>query len=348
MKASVLGLAVASAAFAASSLYFWQQLESERESAARVAETTRQLTARIAELESARARLAETRTAAVSAPQTRVFGELTQTGPAPGEPAEADKGNKVWTVNRVEPSPAMQKMMRNQARVRNKRLYAGVSDQLGLSKEKAEKLIDLLTDQQVAGFGGLPEFKDPADAERYFQEHQRAHEQAISDLIGPDKALALKEYQETLPTRFEVENLARQLADQDAPLSEAQSKQLLDVLLTERKRVPEPEFVSGMDEKEYAKAANVWKDDYDRRVADEASRILNAEQLTAYGEIQQWQKDMREQMAAQGIVMPPAGPARRIVGSGNAVTFTAAAPAFISGTVVNAGVAETDKKEKKP
>ena len=43
------------------------------------------------------------------------------------------------------------KMMRAQIRAHHKQLYADVGAQLGLSKDEASKLIDLLTDQQLAG-----------------------------------------------------------------------------------------------------------------------------------------------------------------------------------------------------
>ena len=46
-------------------------------------------------------------------------------------------------------SEAFQKMMRAQMRAYNKQMYADVGAQLGLTREEVNKLIDLLTDQQV-------------------------------------------------------------------------------------------------------------------------------------------------------------------------------------------------------
>src|SRR5262245_55989994 len=124
VKAPIIGLAMATVAFAGSSLYFWQQLENERGRAAQVAETTRQLNARIVQLEKARTDFGQQRLASTG-------GHLTA-GPAGVPPppgigmapqAGADR-KQVWTVTRAAPSPGMQKMMRTQARARNKRLYA--------------------------------------------------------------------------------------------------------------------------------------------------------------------------------------------------------------------------------
>jgi len=162
--------------------------------------------------------------------------------------------------------------------------------------------------------------------------------------------MQLKEYQETLPARQEFEMLARQLEDYGSPLSETQRKSLVDVVIEERKRVPMPAYVDGMDQVEYAKAVNDWKNDYDKRIADEADRILNIEQMTAYNEIQQLQKDMREQFAASGIAIAgPAGPggSMRRMGYVNSVAVTTAAPVNAAGAAVNT-IVVTKEEQKKP
>ena len=328
MKAPIIGLAMATAAFAGSSAYFWKQLDSERERAAQVEETTRQLNARIAELEKARTEFGQQRTLT---PQGQLTARLspppgTETAPQAG----ADAQTQVFTMRRTNPSPGMQKMMRTQARAHNKRLYAAAAKQLGLRKEQTEKLIDLLTDQQMSGIDSPVDFAD----------RQRTQETEISDLIGPDKAEALKDYQATIPARVEFEFLARQLAEQETPLTEAQSQKFLDAFLEERDRIPVPEFAAGMNPTDYAKAANAWKDEYEKRVADQASRILDSKQLAAYNDIQQSQKEMRDQMTAAGITPPPPGFARRAMGVSNTFMYSTATPAFVSG--------EALPKEQKP
>ena len=338
MKAPIIGLAMATAAFAGSSAYFWKQLDSERERAAQVEETTRQLNARIAELEKARTEFGQHR---ILTPEGQLTARLS---PPPGTEtapqASADPQAQVFTMRRTNPSPGMQKMMRTQARAHNKRLYAAAAKQLGLGKEQTEKLIDLLTDQQMSGMDSPVQFTDPAEAEKHFAARQRAQETEISDLIGPDKAEALKDYQATIPARVEFEFLARQLAEQETPLTEAQSQKFLDAFLEERDRIPVPEFAAGMNPTDYAKAANAWKDDYEKRVADQASRILDSKQLAAYNDIQQSQKEMRDQMTAAGITPPPPGFARRAMGVTNTFMYSTATPAFVSG--------EALPKEQKP
>ena len=348
MKAPIIGLAVATAAFAGSSLYLWQQVEQERARAAQVEETTRQLNARIAELEQARMQFGEHHLDAANAQASAKFGsELPQAPNAPTSPAENDEKKKVWTMTRSEPTPAMQKMMRTQIRARNKRLYADMSRKLGLDPETTEKLVDLLTEQQMSGYGAPMAFNDPAEAQRHYEESLRANDAAVADLIGPDKAVTLREYQETIPTRMEVEGLARQLADQEVPLSDSQRQKLLDVFLEERNRVPAPEYTAGMNDAEYSKAAVAWQNDYDKRVADQASSVLDSKQLATYNDIQQTQKDMREQMAAAGMTLPVPGVGRRFLRGGN-FAIAAPAPAFVSGTFVHDGAKESTSSDKKP
>ncbi len=348
MKAPVLGLLAATAAFAGSSIYLWVQLDNERDRSAQVAETARQLNARIAALEKARGEF-DQRRVANSGTAAGTFGSIGAGAAMPAGKTSADgkadavSEPQVWGNARPDRSPAFQKMMRAQIRASTRRQYADVGEKLGLSKDKTTQLMELLAEQQAAMMISATEFTDPQQVERDFEQRQRDQEMAISDLIGPDKAMALKEFQETLPARQEFEMLARQLEDNGAALNESQKKRLVEVVIEERKRVPMPEYVDGMDQVEYAKSVNAWKSDYDKRVADEASHILNNEQLTAYNEIQQWQKDLREQFESSGVAMvAPNTRMRRVVGQANAVTFTTAAPLFVSGP------ATTEKEPKKP
>ncbi|HEX6559000.1 MAG TPA: hypothetical protein VF021_06040, partial [Longimicrobiales bacterium] len=151
----------------------------------------------------------------------------------------------------------------------------------------------------------------------------------LTDLIGPEKMVSLQEYQESIPARMEVDMLARQLEGNDTALSTEQRKKLVDVYVEERKRVPMPETYEGMDPEAYQKSIYAWQEDYNRRTSEEAARILNGDQLSAFNEMQQWQKEMRETAIntppGQGMRM------RRGFAGGNAVMFSTAAPA-ISGS----------------
>jgi hypothetical protein len=336
MKAPVLALTVAAAAFAASSIYLWSELRDERVRAAQVEVTTRELTARIAELEKARAHLAQnsptpfSRSAAQNAPPA-----LTE--------ATIPEGREVWgKVTRAEPTEAMLKMMRSGSRAQIRRQYGEFAQQMGLSKELTSQLVDLLTEQQVAGCSETPNFRDESDVRRHFEELQRKNEAAIADLIGPDKAAQLSEYQKSLPARMEFEMLAQQLEGSDAPLSAEQRGRLRALYLEERSRVPQPDYPADMSP-EYLDAYRAWSDDFDQRFRSQASRVLNSEQLNAFNEIQQAQKEMRDHNGGFGAVAMPLA-----VGvQGDVVTFSASGvnAAFTSGTAVSAPPPAAPTKE---
>jgi hypothetical protein len=330
MKAPMLGLAIATAAFGGSSLYLWNQLRDERAHSVQVTEATRQLNARIAELEKARGALLQHRLAA-GGPVPGALGSPGSSAPATVVASSDVSADASEAQPHPSPlrSPAFQKMIRSHIRANVRRQYSGVGEKLGLGKDTTAKLLELLAEQQAAtAMGADPGFaEDSPEAQRVAEQNQREQELEISDLIGPDKALALKEYQETIPARMEFDMLARQLEDSGVALNEAQKKQLIAVVIEERQRVAMPDYVDGMDQVEYAKSVNAWKDDYDKRIAAEAGQILNADQLTAYNEVQQWQRDLRDQFASQGFTAT--GATTRIGRAGTQVKimdFAVAAP----------------------
>jgi hypothetical protein len=332
MKASMLGLMVATAAFGASSVYLWRQLDQERARSSEVEQATQKLQARITELESAR----HTFTGARLGFDGGAAG-MPAMPPHPSRPPSAmPVGTKTaevaapelspWTIQRHEPPPAMKRMMRASMRSHNRRMYADVGDALGLDKETATKLVDLITEQQTAGIDVRA--TDPTEPAPDWDAIHRQQEKAIADLIGPDKMVSLEQYQQSMPARQDFAMLAQQLEGSDVPLTQDQGKKLLEAYVTERARVPMPTYTEGSDGADYAKAINAWQADYSQRVSDEATRILNADQLSAYNDIQQWQKEMREQLPT----MLPAGPHGTLRGPRGALNAT-----YVDGVVTNAG-----------
>jgi hypothetical protein len=338
MKALTLALAISTIAFGSSSMYLWQQLQDERARSTQVADTTDHLNEHLTGLASAGAGLAESQRPGVavvagSRPPADRAGVVT---PVPGVPVagKAESAQPAaWSGPGPDQSPAFRKMMRSQLRASNKRLYADVGQELGLNEAESDKLIDMLTEQQLEGLDQVHAATDPIEATRQYQQVRREQQAAISDLVGADRAIALQEYQATLPARQDFEMLARQLEDHDLALREDQRERLLAEYIDERRSVPMPEYIDGTDGAEYARQFNAWQDDYNERVSAEAAGILDSDQLRTYNEIQQWQREMREQFAA----MTPDGALPVHGGSiarGN-VFFTAAAPAVAVTGAVN-------------
>jgi hypothetical protein len=336
MKGSILGLSAVAAAvaFAGSSIYLYSQLEEERGRSREATELSRRLNARVSELERARNPFAEP-SLAPGGP----FGGVEMARGGPGVPppdapvvAASSQGADEPAEMRFRPdrSPAMQKMMKAQMRANQKRMYGDFAEQIGLSKEDANKFYDLLTEQQMVNFGEARRM-EPDEARTYFQDQRRKQQAELTELLGAEKAESLQKYQESLPARSEVEMIAQQLEASDIALSADQRKRLVAALTEERTRVPQPDYSMYGDSELYSKALSDWQADYSDRTAARARSILNSEQDAAYNEYQQLQKEMREQFAT----MAP-GPRRfraGAVASGNAVMVPAGPPVIVTDTI---------------
>jgi hypothetical protein len=156
-------------------------------------------------------------------------------------------------------------------------------------------------------------------------------------LLGPAKAVEFEEYQKSMPARSELMMISQQLEGVETPLTDTQRSRLLDALVEERERVPQPSYADGTRPEDMRKAYDDWQSDYEKRVSDAARGILTAQQLDTYNEYQQWQREMRQQFAAQG---PGGGPRMR----GNA-TFMPA-PAGGVAFAVSSDVVSSSPTEK--
>ena len=319
MKAPILALTVAAAAFASSSLYLWSQLRTERDRVARVEETTRQLNLRIAELEKARPQVVGHRAANAGGVVSGQFGQgvVPEVIPATSPQPDAAEMNH-WKFDPPKLPAAVEKTMRSQVRANNRQQYAAFLEEIGLGKEMSDQLIALLAEQDMTGFNLTT--SDPGEMRRQMDQVQREHDAEIADLIGAEKAQALKEYRASLPARAEVEMLAQQLDGNDVPLNPDQRKRLQDVFIEERARVPLPTLGPGEDTLQFMKSMREWQDDFNNRVGERANHILNSEQLTVYNEIQQWQNQARDGF---GMSAPAAGYA---VVTSDVVQFSASGP----------------------
>lgn len=308
MKPSMLGLLIAAGAFGASTIYLAMQLEDERARADEVLEQTRALNTRIAELERVRAELES-----LQLTGDLLTGPTMQSGKSepsatfeivahepPSRPDEEPE--RTGPGSRPERSEAMQKMLRTQMRVNFKRLHSDIGEKLGLGKEDANRLIDLLIEQQMSMMGRGRGYRGRTP------EQQEKDLADVAALIGTDKIEAYKAYQESMPARQEVDMLSRQLDANDLALSKAQRDRLVTALAEERKRVPAPTLADSYSREEFNKAMSAWQDDYNHRAVTRANGILNSDQQTAYSEYQQWTREIRQQFEARRAARSGGGP----------------------------------------
>jgi len=334
MKTSALGLSIAVVAFGASTIYLAMQLSEERALSGQLAETTRTLNARIAELEKSRAEPRYAMSGTFGGINTAPGSTISALPPPPaGGRSRAGESTPINGPPLPTQSEAFRKMMRAQMRAQNKKIYADVGSQLGLSREDANKLIDLLTDQHSGGFA-ISDQTDPQERMRQMNDALRENEAKIADLLGPEKLKLLQQYQQTIPARQELDVLAHQIEGSDAAaLSDDQRKRLLAALVEERNRIPAPGYSRGTTGEEYRKSYTDWQDDYDARIAEQFRGILNTEQYAAYDQYQQWQKEMNAQM-------------RMATGPNGTVIYSAVAPGTIVGeTAIMTTTAEAESED---
>ena len=339
MKASGLSLAIAVLAFGGSTIYLAVQLSEERAHSEQLADATRALNASIAELERSRKGLPASSGSfgAINAAPGAMMGVTPLPANSEAQPEIFER--TVVNAPFMEPhSKAFQKMMRSQLRAHTKQVYADVRTQLGLTRDEANKLIDLLTDQQAGGIGISQDVTDMAERERLTEAAMRENKAQIADLLGPEKLKSLEEYQQSIPSRMELDMVVRQLEGSDATtLSDDQRKRLLVALTEERKRIPVPVPSAVGDPKDYDKAYSDWQDDYDARVASQARTILNSDQYAVYDDYQKAQKEMRDQMPQWRI--QPSG--------GGGVVFSTATPGTVMEATIVTTSSDTDEKPHK-
>jgi hypothetical protein len=320
MKASMLGLALSTVAFGASSIYLWSQLTDEREQAVTARAANENLNLRIAELEKRRSAFGERR---MGGPDAFEGAGIAHAGPGPNPPDGPPPGEApVFSMLGPDTKPpempeAMLKMMRANVRAQNKRMYFDLQSKLHLTDEQTSAMLDLLTDQHTQGFRDRRN-RDPEQARISWEAEQLKRDAAINDLLGSAKAAEFADYQKTMPSRSELMMISQQLEGVETPLSDDQRSRLLTALIEERERIPTPTITEGKSQEEMAKSFSEWQSDYEKRVAEQARNILSSDQYGTYTEYAQWQREMREQFAIQG----PGGPPLRAL-RGNSATFMA-------------------------
>ncbi len=137
----------------------------------------------------------------------------------------------------------------------------------------------------------------------------------VAAAIGQDKLPQWHEYQKTLPERSRVSMMAEQMRQMDAPLTEDQRRQLVDIALEQSMLNPRPTPQDGVPREDLLKASMKWEEDFDKAFLDRAKSVLSKDQYERYRDYQAWQSEMRA----------------------NAMRFMQSAP--VSGQAVQNGVA---------
>jgi hypothetical protein len=334
MSKSVIALVVATLVCGSASAYLWQELRTEREQ-------TQVLQARVTELEKTRASapaIADARPAEFPAPAP-VAGPEPETKPSVAKPAIAATVAPTPTATlafagpnvrngRMDPEmqrrmqenfdrqramlkdPEYRELMRDQQKMGMRRMYGDMETMLGLSKEEAERVMDVIAEQQVRSMEQRPHFgmdgtqPDQAairEQQRVFEETRRKNEAELAAALGP-KYGEWQEYQQSMWSRSQVMRLKETLAGSDEPLRQDQIKPLVQALAREQQQMQTnsvraqypngsstPDAQLRMQEEWLERTAQSHE-----RVRNAVSSLLSPAQLEQLQEQQEQERKMQE------------------------------------------------------
>ena len=197
----------------------------------------------------------------------------------------------------------MRELMRAQQKVALNKMYGPLIADLKLPPEQAQKLGDLLLDQQMKTLersqdmfkDGNMDFKKIAEVSK---DSEKESEAAIQELLGPEKFAEFQEYKKTMGERMQLGQFKEQMQEAGSPIADEQAKRMFAVIKEERERYPpafdkdkDPSalFADGGMEKHFA-----WQEEMNRRVQERLGEILSPEQLKAYVASQEQQLSMQK------------------------------------------------------
>jgi hypothetical protein len=175
--------------------------------------------------------------------------------------------------------------------------YPGLIEELGLSREEADQLFDLLAEDQVSLSSQMPISTngqiDPSAMQEYTrarQEQQAKLNESIASLLG-SRYGQWQEYQQTRPARTQVTQVGRTLESMGMPITTAQQRPLTAVYIAEQKRMMQERqsMVSNMgniarDPQSQARLQEEsmkLQTESNRRILEAAAAHLSAEQVEA-------------------------------------------------------------------
>jgi hypothetical protein len=166
------------------------------------------------------------------------------------EPAAADRANRANRGNRGGPGqvgaairatlekPEVQSLIAVQQKAALDTRYAALFKNLNLPAEQLDKLKTLLVEKQtamqdvlaVARAQGVNPRDDPEGFRKLVASAQSDIDNNIRATLGEQGFSQYEQYQQTLPQRAVVNQLQQRLSYSGAPLSDAQSEQLVQIL----------------------------------------------------------------------------------------------------------------------
>jgi hypothetical protein len=175
--------------------------------------------------------------------------------------------------------------------------YPGIAEELGLTKEEADRLFDLLAESELAMSAELGIITPPSDdasaaaaiaeANRRWRAVQGRQSQALQAMLGDARYAQWRDYQQTRQIRLQASSYATALAGAGAPLDSTQLRTLTTAMVGEHKSMEQDilSLARAVDPANPGTREQAQKALQDRqaasnqRVLDAAASKLNAQQL---------------------------------------------------------------------
>lgn len=209
-------------------------------------------------------------------------------------------------LGKMMKDPAMRDFMKDQQKTVINQMYAGLFKEMKLTPDEREKLKSILIESQMKnvdlaqGMFGEGKTGVAVAVGQQISDASKETEGEIKALLGEDRFGQYENYQKTMGERMQLDQFKNQLSS-EAPLSEEQTKQLLELMQSEKSAVPmavpTPPTSGEVTEiftAEVLEKQIKWAEDYNRRVLEGAGKILTADQLKQYQAFQEQQASMQK------------------------------------------------------
>lgn len=203
--------------------------------------------------------------------------------------------------------PAMRAQMLEEWKEANRPNKSRYARYLGISEADAERLLDVLADQNLAQTEAYARctLQPPCDYQALSRETSAAQQLALTDLLGAEKQQRFEQYIYANVERNMVSTFLRNKISAGSQLTEDQAEQLIDALADERRLVEtalkqqgiEP-FLYPMEGIAFTFQSSVFEPgktaerlqeaaEYNRRIHARVKTLLTPRQLAAFEEMQE-------------------------------------------------------------
>jgi hypothetical protein len=308
MRKLVLALGVSTAAFAASTLYFWRELQVERSTPQLVASEPAMVSAKDTPDQPSPA---PGSSAAMSQPATVPVARNRPDAETARTEAETDaeaRARSLAQMRAVFEDPLKREEMMRVSRDGFRGSFPRLAEHLGLTEDQYTRLVNQLAEHQMhwAERRYRCLLEPGCDEMTAMKGIGAERERELTDILGPENYQQFNEYLDNQQERRAVMRLRGELPD-TARLSDAQLEKLIAALGDERRRAQQRWEQSGVEFSSQGTASGTLivsstAKTVDERIADaqefqrlqleRAGQILTATQLQAFRQIQE--QDLRQ------------------------------------------------------